>query len=115
MSEAIAKIHLQTVVTPDHVREAHRLFRISTMNAAASGMSSSTQNTPGELGQMVERIEDAIRRRVAIGTKIAFPVLQRELMNRFDNERAIAFAIMGMVKKDHFTHHEGRKILERKK
>ena len=79
MSEAIAKMHLQNVVTPDHVREAHRLFRISTLNAAASGMSANSKETPEELQRMVKGIEEAIKRRVAIGTKIAYPVLQREL------------------------------------
>lgn len=41
LSEAIAKIHLEPIVTVRHVTEAHRLFQISTLNAAQSGMSSS--------------------------------------------------------------------------
>jgi len=76
ISESIAKMHLQTVVKPQHVEEAHRLFRISTLNAAASGMSSSSKETPMELQGMVRKIEDAIKRRVAIGTRIAYPKLQ---------------------------------------
>lgn len=44
LSESIAKMHLQPIVLPQHVEEAHRLFRISTLNAAASGMS----NTQGK-------------------------------------------------------------------
>ena len=115
MSESIAKMHLQNVVTPEHVREAHRLFRISTLNAAASGLSASQKETPEELRDMVQRIEEAIKHRGAIGSKIAYPVLQRELQNRFDNERAIGFAIMAMIKRDEFKHQEARKILERKK
>lgn len=38
LSESIAKMHLQPIVTRHHVEEAHRLFRISTLNAAASGL-----------------------------------------------------------------------------
>lgn len=38
LSEAIARMHLQTMVKPQHIEEAHRLFKISTLNAAASGM-----------------------------------------------------------------------------
>ena len=34
LSEAIAKIHLQPVVKPQHVEEAHRLFKVSTLHAA---------------------------------------------------------------------------------
>lgn len=33
LSEAIAKIHLSSVVRPAHVEEAHRLFKVSTLHA----------------------------------------------------------------------------------
>jgi DNA replication licensing factor MCM5 len=42
ISEAIARMHLQSVVQIKHVEEAHRIFKISTMNAAASGMNNAT-------------------------------------------------------------------------
>ena len=38
LSESIARMHLQTMVKPQHIEEAHRLFKVSTLNAAASGM-----------------------------------------------------------------------------
>jgi DNA replication licensing factor MCM5 len=38
LSESIARMHLETNVTREHVEEAHRIFKISTLNAAASGM-----------------------------------------------------------------------------
>lgn len=34
LSEAVSKIYLDPVVTTRHVEEAHRLFKISTLNAA---------------------------------------------------------------------------------
>ena len=46
LSEAIARMHLQSTVVREHVEEAHRIFRISTLNAAASGMSMGQQDTP---------------------------------------------------------------------
>ena len=76
ISESIAKMHLQSVVTPRHVQEAHRLFKISTLNAAASGMSNTSQDASPELQGLVKRIEEAIKRRVAIGTRISYPKLQ---------------------------------------
>lgn len=78
-------------------------------------MSNATRDTPAELTGMVRKIEEAIKRRVAIGTRIAYPKLQQEMMNRFDNERAISYAILNMVKRDEFAHLEARKILERKR
>lgn len=112
ISEAIAKIHLEPMVTIRHVTEAHRLFQISTLNAAQSGMSSSQQGeTPYELKELTSKIEEAIKRRVAIGTKISYSKLQQEMSMRFDNQRAIDYAIIAMVRKGDFQHQEGRKIL----
>lgn len=76
LSEAIARIHLQTNVTIHHVEEAHKLFKISTMNAAQSGMTAKTVETPVELMPLIRKVEEAIKRRVAIGTKISYPKLQ---------------------------------------
>ena len=105
---------LDPVVKPHHVTEAHRLFKVSTLNAAASGMqSSSAMETPKELTDMVGKIEEAIKRRVAIGTKISYPKLQQEMQMRFENQRAIDYAIIAMVKKGEFQHQESRKILYR--
>jgi DNA replication licensing factor MCM5 len=39
LSESIAKMHLDPTVNQAHVDEAHRIFKISTLNAASSGMS----------------------------------------------------------------------------
>ena len=114
ISEAIAKIHLDPVVQIKHVEEAHRIFKISTLNAAASGMSSGkATDTPSELTELTKKIEEAMKRRVAIGTKISYPKLQQEMMHRYENQRAIDYAILAMIKKGDFQHQEGRKILYR--
>jgi DNA replication licensing factor MCM5 len=77
LSEAIAKMHLDPVVNQSHVEEAHRIFKISTLNAASSGMNgSNTSDKPQELVPMIRKVEEAIKRRVAIGTKISYPKLQ---------------------------------------
>lgn len=115
LSESIARMHLQSIVQIKHVEEAHRIFRISTMNAAASGMNNATPVMNEELQALCRKIEDAIKRRVAVGTRIAYTKLQQELLNRFSNNLAIDQAILSMVRRDEFVHHEGRKILERKR
>lgn len=74
LSEAIAKMHLEPVVNIKHVQEAHRIFKISTLNAASGGMGQS--ESPNELLPVIKKIEEAIKRRVAIGTKISYPKLQ---------------------------------------
>ena len=80
ISESIAKIHLSPVVKPQHVEEAHRIFKVSTLHAAASGMSSNQSDAPSEMQPVIRKIEEAIKRRVAIGTKISYPKLHQELM-----------------------------------
>ena len=88
LSESIAKIHLSGTVEVAHVEEAHRIFKISTLNAAQSGISGSAE-APAELGQIMRKIEEAVKRRVAIGTKISYQKLQSEMMQRFENQKAI--------------------------
>ena len=78
-------MHLEQVVKPEHVQEAHRIFKISTLNAASSGMQAGQSSTPQELLPLINKIEEAIKRRVAIGTKISYPKLQQEMMMRFEN------------------------------
>lgn len=75
LSEALAKIHLCNVVKPEHVDEAHRIFKISTLHAASSGMNAKNVETPAELMPLIRKVEDAIKRRVAIGTNISYPKL----------------------------------------
>jgi DNA replication licensing factor MCM5 len=75
LSESIAKMHLQTIVKAQHVTEAHRIFKISTMNAAASGMNNASPVLSEELQMLVRKVEEAIKRRVAVGTRIAYPKL----------------------------------------
>jgi hypothetical protein len=45
------------------------------MNAAASGMNNASPVLTDELQVLVRKIEDAIKRRVAVGTRIAYPKL----------------------------------------
>lgn len=89
LSEAIARIHLQTQVKVQHVEEAHRLFKVSTLNAAQSGMTAKSIDSPQELQPLIRKVEEAIKRRVAIGTKISYPKLHQEMMQRFENAKAI--------------------------
>ena len=65
-------------------------------------MNSHNGEVPPELQNLVRKSEDAIKRRVAIGTRISYPKLQNELNSRFNNDRAIENAIIAMVKRDEF-------------
>jgi hypothetical protein len=65
-------MHLSNIVKPAYVEEAHRIFNISTLHAANSGMNVKNIETPVELMPVIRKIEEAIKRRVAIGTNITY-------------------------------------------
>jgi len=114
LSEALAKMTLSNVVTVEHVRESHRLFQVSTMSAIQAGLDSGAE-IPQEISGLVVKIEEAIKRRVAIGNKISHAKLIEEMIARFMNQRAVEWAIVNMVKSEEFIHIEGRRALLRKK
>lgn len=70
---------------------------------------------PSEISGLVLKIEEAIKRRVTIGSKINYDKLVEELTGRFSNLRAVELGIMSLIKNDEFQQIEGKKILIRKK
>ena len=68
---------LSNVVSRKDVDEAHRLFQISTMSAASS-RSNPVFEISGEEMKDVIKIEDAIKRRLAIGQRIQYSKLDRK-------------------------------------
>ena len=113
LSESLARMSLSNTVLPEHVEEAHRIFSVSTLNSAQLGMSTSGITIPEEIAQLVISVEDAIRRRISIGTRIARNRLHGELLGRFANIRAVDFALHNMIKRDEFVYRDGRRLLER--
>ena len=57
-------------------------------------MTAKNIETPVELIPIIRKIEEAIKRRVAIGTKISYPKLHQEMMQRFENAKAIDYVIL---------------------
>jgi len=114
LSEAIAKMSLSTIVTETHVKESHRLFQISTMSTASMGFNM-TYDIPSDMAPMIVKIEEAIRRRLAIDSKISYSKLVEEMVVRFNSQKAIEYGIINMIKRDELVHLESRKILQRKK
>ncbi len=57
-------------------------------------MTAKNVDAPAELQSMIRKIEEAIKRRVAIGTKISYPKLQQEMMQRYENAKAIDHVII---------------------
>ena len=80
ISESIAKVTLSPIATEDHVEEAIRLFRFSTINAVEG--TSIEGMTRGELHEEVRRLEREIIRRLPIGWTTSYAKLRMEFVDR---------------------------------
>jgi DNA replication licensing factor MCM5 len=83
---------LSSTVTEDNVKEAHRLFKVSTLSAASSEFKSG-YDVPSDLAPIILRVEETIRRRLAIGAKISYSKLIEELAIRYTSHKAIEYVI----------------------
>ena len=96
ISESLAKMHLLSEATREHVQEAIRLFSVSTMNAAKDG---GTQGLFGGLHEKAEEVEQSINRTLRIGTRVETSALYSRLEAQGYNPNAIQRAIRAMVQK----------------
>ncbi|KAL7681777.1 putative mini-chromosome maintenance protein [Plasmopara halstedii] len=96
IAESLAKMHLQNEATREHVREAIRLFSVSTMNAAKDG---GTQGLFGGLHEKAQEVEQSINRTLRIGTRVETSALYSRLEAQGYNPNAIQRAIRAMVQK----------------
>lgn len=114
ISEALAKMTLDSVVTERHVTEAIRLFKVATLDSAnAGGIQSPEGALRPELRQEVQRVEAALKRRLAIGSMAS----ERRLLDHFLDERyseyAIRTAILVMVRRGDLQYRRQRKYVYR--
>lgn len=78
MSESVAKMTLSPTVKEEHVDEAMRLFKYSTMDAVQAG--SVEGMTRGELQEEVQKLERDVRRRLPIGWTVSASRLRAEFV-----------------------------------
>lgn len=78
ISESLAKLTLSPQVLEQHVDEAIRLFKFSTMDAVQAGNVEGMSR--GELMEEVEKVERDIRRRLPIGWSTSYASLVKEFV-----------------------------------
>lgn len=114
LSEAIAKMSLATTVLESHVKEAHRLFQVSTLSTAQAGFTINS-TIPTELIPTIKKIEETVKRRYPIGSKVALVKFKEDIATLFSNSnRAVDYAIYNLTRED-FTYLQSGKIIMRKK
>ena len=110
VSEALAKMCLQKVVTEEHVAEALRLFEVSTIDAARSGVAGTVVLSP-EQREELQLVETQIRQKLAIGATTSKRHLVEDLSRVGVNEWAVMRALMVMTQRGEIVERaEGRRV-----
>ncbi|KAN0065320.1 minichromosome maintenance protein 5 [Thecaphora frezii] len=112
MSESLAKITLQPTVKEEHVDEAIRLFRFSTMDAVQAGNVEGM--TRGELAEECQKLEREIRRRLPIGWSTSYAKLRHEFVeSQGYTNHALEKTLFILEKRDVIRFSNQRKALTR--
>ncbi|WFD23597.1 DNA helicase [Malassezia equina] len=112
MSESIAKVTMSPYATEEHVDEAIRLFRFSTMNAVESGNVEGM--TRGELQEEVQKLERELRRRLPIGWSTTYQRLRDEFCSKQQyTQHALERALFILEKRDVLRFTNQRKSVTR--
>ncbi|XP_023537039.1 DNA replication licensing factor MCM5 [Cucurbita pepo subsp. pepo] len=113
LSEALAKMKLSHVATEENVQEAIRLFTVSTMDAARSGIHQQVNLTP-EMANEIKQAETQIKRRIGIGNHISERRLIDELTKMGMNESIVRRALIIMHQRDEVEYKRERRLIFRK-
>jgi DNA replication licensing factor MCM5 len=110
VSESLAKMCLQPHVTEEHVQEALRLFEVSTIDAARSGVAEMVVLSP-EQREELTLVETQIKQKLAIGATASKRHLVEDLARLGVNEWAVMRALMVMSQRGEVQERaEGRRV-----
>ncbi|MCO5555411.1 hypothetical protein L7F22_008957 [Adiantum nelumboides] len=113
ISESLARMQLSFVATEEHVTEALRLFYVSTMDAARSGLNDHITVTP-EMRVEIQQIETQIKRRMGIGSYMSERRLVDELGKMGMSESSVRRALIIMSQRDEIEYKRERRVILRK-
>eukprot|EP00898_Chlorokybus_atmophyticus_P006175 jgi/Chlat1/6559/Chrsp45S05928 len=110
ISEALAKMQLLHVVDETHVTEAIRLFNVSTIDAANSGLVDNVFTSDAEKAD-VQAVESAVKVLLGIGQTSSERYLYNQLARMGHSENAIRKAMYVLQSRgDLEQRHEGRSV-----
>ncbi|KAK0570971.1 hypothetical protein LWI29_009283 [Acer saccharum] len=113
LSEALAKMKLSHIATEIEVNEAVRLFTVSTMDAARSGINHQL-NLTAEMANEIKQAETQIKRRIGIGNQISERRLIDDLTRMGMNDSIIRRALIIMHQRDEVEYKRERRVIFRK-
>jgi DNA replication licensing factor MCM5 len=115
LSESLAKMRLEEEVQPEDVAEALRLFKVSTMNANASGQNS-TGGAPSSVmpsrDEMI-RTESFLRSRLSVGAVVNRQRILEEAAAQGYNSMVCARAISVMISRSEVQERNSGRLIKR--
>jgi len=116
ISESLAKMQLQPFVSEEHVDEALRLFKVSTLAAAAhGGVSGGDAAMDSADLESVNKIESALKSRFPIGARVTETRIVNDFKKQKYDEGLIRKVINVMLRRGELEHQLQRRILYRVK
>jgi DNA replication licensing factor MCM5 len=100
--------------TEEHVEEAMRLFKVSTMQASSSSNASGQEGAAGteSLDTMLS-IEQDLKRRFPIGSRVSESRIVQELQRQNYGEDAVRKVLSIMLRRGEVEHQMQRRVLYR--
>lgn len=99
ISESLAKLTLSPVVQNNHVEEAIRLFKFSTMNAVQAGGADGLTRT--QLADEMVLIEQDLRKRLPVGWSTSYQALVKEFVtNKNYSQHALERSLFVLEKRE---------------
>ncbi|KAJ1809918.1 minichromosome maintenance protein 5 [Coemansia sp. RSA 2599] len=111
ITESLAKMELSPVANVEHVDEAIRLFRMSTMDAVQSGQNDGS--TRSDLNAEMRRVEQEIRRRLPIGSQVSVRALKNDFTAQGFSAHAVDRALYLLVRQETLQFKSQRMVVHR--
>lgn len=113
ISTALAKMELSSECKEEHVREAIRLFQLSTFDAAKTGVIAPEGILTEEQKREVEKLENYINRRCPVGSRIPEKAIISELQKQSFSDYCIIRVLQSMLFEGQFEYQNQRQVLKR--
>lgn len=114
LTESLAKMQLAPFATEEHVEEAMRLFKTSTMDAATNNSLNDTSGDSTDLDTMLS-IEQNLKRRFPVGSRVSESRIVQEFMKQNYPEMAVKKVLAIMLRRGEVEHQMQRRVLYRVK
>ncbi|KAG5503430.1 hypothetical protein JKF63_05569 [Porcisia hertigi] len=111
ITESMARMRLDVLASRSDAEEAIKLFKIATVDAIKSGVADQTLTEAQS--ELVLRVEEALRRRVALGATVEHHRLLSELARMGFDAKLVERALYAMVKREELEWRKQRTLLYR--